>query len=82
MGSENLFRRVKGNLRFPLTFTYHGCPRNSHETPTKLHETPPRKFGSVSEKQSLVTKMTVKATDGYIIWVTVPSGMEGLREHW
>lgn len=24
--SENLFCRVKGNLRFPLTFTYHGCP--------------------------------------------------------
>ena len=34
--SENLFFRVNGNLRFPLTFTYHGCPRNSHET---LHET-------------------------------------------
>ncbi len=27
--SENLSRRVKGNLRFPLTSTYHGCPRNS-----------------------------------------------------
>ena len=24
--SENPFHRVKGNLRFPLTFTYHGCP--------------------------------------------------------
>jgi len=21
-------REVKGNLRFPLDFTYHGCPRN------------------------------------------------------
>ena len=25
-GSENPFHRVKGNLRFPLTFTYHGRP--------------------------------------------------------
>jgi len=22
----NPFRQVKGNLRFPLTYTYHGCP--------------------------------------------------------
>ena len=22
----NLFRQVRGNLRFPLTVTYHGCP--------------------------------------------------------
>jgi hypothetical protein len=21
-------RELKGNLRFPLDFTYHGCPRN------------------------------------------------------
>jgi hypothetical protein len=27
--SENLFCRVKGNLRFLLTFTYHGCPFNA-----------------------------------------------------
>ena len=26
-GSENPSRRVNGNLRFPLTFTYHGCPQ-------------------------------------------------------
>ena len=24
--SENPFHRVKGNLRFPLTFIYYGCP--------------------------------------------------------
>src|SRR5271168_3082845 len=24
---ENPFRPVKGNLRFPLTYTYHGCHR-------------------------------------------------------
>jgi len=23
---ENPARRARGNLRFPLTFTYHGCP--------------------------------------------------------
>jgi hypothetical protein len=23
--------------------------------------------------------MTIKATEGYIVWVTVPSGMEALR---
>ena len=23
---ENTFRQVVGNLRFPLTLTYHGCP--------------------------------------------------------
>jgi len=23
-------RELKGNLRFPLDFTYHGCPQNSH----------------------------------------------------
>ena len=26
-------REVKGNLRFPLDFTYHGCPRNSFLSP-------------------------------------------------
>ncbi len=26
--SGNLLRRVNGNLRFLLTITYHGCPRN------------------------------------------------------
>jgi hypothetical protein len=25
---ENPIRQVKGNLRFPLTVTYHGCPRS------------------------------------------------------
>ena len=27
--SGNPFRRVKGNLRFPLNCTYHGCPRQT-----------------------------------------------------
>ena len=26
---ENTFRQVKGNLRFPLTITYHRCPASS-----------------------------------------------------
>ena len=37
----NSFRQVEGNLRFPLTVTYHGCPSSfptsflSHIVPTK-----------------------------------------------
>jgi hypothetical protein len=27
---ENTFRQVKGNLRFPLTATYHGCHSSTH----------------------------------------------------
>jgi hypothetical protein len=29
------FLQVKGNLRFPLTVTYHGCPQTPVQTPTR-----------------------------------------------
>jgi hypothetical protein len=37
--SEKRDRRVKGNLRFPLTFTYHGCLASPfrHSTKSGIH---------------------------------------------
>jgi len=29
-------RELKGNLRFPLDFTYHGCPRNPLRNPAGI----------------------------------------------
>jgi hypothetical protein len=35
---ENAFRQVKGNLRFPLTVTYHGCPPSVCPPSVKVRE--------------------------------------------
>jgi hypothetical protein len=41
---ENTFRQVKGNLRFPLTATYHGCHPPSKMRRRGYNEPSPANF--------------------------------------
>jgi hypothetical protein len=36
IAGEKPFHQVKGNLRFPLTVTYHGCPETSGFPPSRI----------------------------------------------